>query len=133
VLGDRAVELDALLGHQARLELAGEDPQLARSGRARLLGAGEGVPGAGEGDEARAATVAVRREHRADAALAVAVGADDDLVAADALEHRHPRALRQAVDREAEVVERRALHLLTHCIPGRRRRQAFSSSERVLA
>ena len=53
----------------------------ARWRAARALGAGEAVPRAREGDEARAPAVAVGGEHRADAAGAVGVGADDDLVA----------------------------------------------------
>ena len=64
----------------------------------RTRGAREGVPRAGEREEARAAAVAVRGEHRADAAVAVGVGADDDRVLADAVEHGPPRALRQPVD-----------------------------------
>ena len=39
--------------------------------------------------------------------LAVDVGADDDVVGADALEHRHAGATRQAVDRQAQVFDRR--------------------------
>jgi hypothetical protein len=45
----------------------------------------------------------VRGKHRADSALAVGVGADDDAVVLDALEHRPARLQRQAVDRCAQV------------------------------
>ena len=48
----------------------------------------------------------VRGEHRADAAVAVHVGADDDpLVAAHAGEHRLARCHRQAVDRQAQALD----------------------------
>jgi hypothetical protein len=107
VLGDGAAEigLGALgedRGEQVRLERA----QLADARPPRALGVREAVPSAREGDEARAPAAAVGGEHRAHAARAVGVGADDDLVGADAGEHRLARAQRQAVDREAQVFDR---------------------------
>jgi F420-dependent oxidoreductase-like protein len=41
-------------------------------------------------------------EHRADAAVAIRVGADDDLVGLDALEHGDPGPSRKAIDRGAQ-------------------------------
>src|SRR6185312_2419413 len=69
VLGDRAVELEPVGLVQARFELRDEDAQLAvGGGTAAAAGAGEAVPGLGEGDEVRAPAAAVGGEHRADAA-----------------------------------------------------------------
>ena len=80
------------LADQGHLEVVLEGADLAAGGAAglALVGAGEGVPGAGEGAEVGAAAVAVRGEHRADAAALVDVGADDDAVGADAAEHGLP-------------------------------------------
>ena len=67
-------------------------------------GGGEGVPGAGEAGEIGATAVAVGGEHRADAAAArVGVGADDDAIPRDALEHRNPGAAGKGVDRAAQA------------------------------
>ncbi len=107
VLGDRGAEVG--LAQDRRLELVFQHAQLAGRGTARALGAGEAIPRVRERDEARAAAVAVRGEHRADPAGAVAVGADDDLVGANAFEHRLARAHRQAVDGKAQVVDRRVV------------------------
>ena len=52
---------------------------------------------------------AVRGEHRADAAAAVGVGADDDPLAREhAVEHRLARGYGQAVDRQAQALDRAA-------------------------
>ena len=49
-------------------------------------------------------TATVRGEHRADAAMAVRVGAHDDpIVASDSLEHGLARSHRQGVDRAPQV------------------------------
>ena len=48
---------------------------------------------------------ALRREHRAHTAVAVRVGAHDDRVVADALEHRQPGADRQALHGLAQAVD----------------------------
>jgi hypothetical protein len=111
VRGDRGPEVARrLLGRQRGLEQVLERAQLAPAGAADALGAREGVPRAGEREEARAPAVTVRGEHRADAAAAVGVGPDDDLVRADAVEHRPPRALRQAVDCGSQPADRVARH-----------------------
>src|SRR5262249_18735031 len=68
----------------------------------------EPVPGSGERDQARTAPGAMSGEHRAHAAP-VRVGASDDLVCADALEHRDPGSSRQAPDRLPQLADRRAL------------------------
>ena len=78
-----------------------QDAQLAARGPARALGAGEAVPGVGEGDEARAPAVAVGGEHRADAAVAVGVGADDDVVL------RMPSSIASRVRRGRQSMARR--------------------------
>ena len=93
----------ALLGERdARLEHHCQRAQLALSGRtrsaARLRVA---VPGAREAREAGATAVAMRSEHRADAALAVDVRTDDDPVRLHALKHRLSRDQREAVDGDA--------------------------------
>jgi hypothetical protein len=110
VLRDRRGQLAALLalGEDRRLQVCLEHPQLAHSRAPGAAGTGEAVPRTGERDEAGATAVAVRGEHRADAALAVGVRADDDVVRADALQHRLARAERQTVDRQPEVLDRRA-------------------------
>jgi hypothetical protein len=61
-----------------------------------------------EGHEARPLAVAVGGEHRADPAVAVGVGADDDVVRPDAAEHRLPGRERKAVDGAAEIRDERA-------------------------
>ena len=63
-----------------------------RRGRARSR------PRSGRRPASGAAAVAVRGQHRADAAAVVGVGADDDRVRADAVEHRLARAHGQGVD-----------------------------------
>ena len=73
-------------------------------------------------DEARAAAVAVGGEHRADAAAAVGVGADDDRVGADPLEHRLAGPGRQAVDCGSQPADRVA-RLPHGRIVGRRARR----------
>src|SRR4051794_14725751 len=100
VLGDRLAEIDRSVGHlvERSHEQALEDAELARRGAADLVGAREAVPGAREGEEARATTVAVGGEHRADAPAPVGVGADDDRVAPHAVEHGPPCPLGKAVD-----------------------------------
>ena len=53
-------------------------------------------------------SAAVGREHRAHAAVAVDVCArDDPLVAANPVEHRLAGGDRQAVDREAQILDER--------------------------
>jgi len=106
MLGDRRAEVGLDLGGQRRLEQVLERPQLALRGAADRAGAREGVPRAGERDEAGPAAVAVGGQHRADAAAVVRVGADDDRMGADAVEHRLPRARRQAVDGRPEAADR---------------------------
>jgi hypothetical protein len=102
VLGDRRGQRPALgrvvLGEDRGLEVRLEDAQLARrratdGGRAR-----ERIPRPAERQVGRAAAVAVRGEHRADAAAAVGVGAGDDGVRSDSGEHRLARAHRQTPD-----------------------------------
>src|SRR5690606_30871725 len=109
VLADRDAEIDVLLGEERRLEVAAEDRELAPARLAGPLGDGEAVPRTGERDEVRAAAAAVRGEHRADAPIVVGVRADDDLVRADAVEHRDAGLRRKTVDRESEVVDGRAV------------------------
>jgi hypothetical protein len=88
-----------------------EDEQLALGGTAgsRLALAAEGdpVPRLRERDQARPAAVAMRRQHRADALIG-GVGADDDVVGRNALEHGDPRVARQAVDGPPEVCNGRS-------------------------
>src|SRR4029453_18471346 len=62
-----------------------------------------------------AAAVAVGGEHRADAAAAVGVGAGDDPLAADALEHRLAGPGREAVGCSSQPADRvaRLPHLAT--------------------
>jgi hypothetical protein len=126
VLGHRRAEVvPAVVARQRGLEQVLEHPQLAQRGGPDVVGAREAVPRAGEREEARAAAVAVRREHRADAAGAVGVGADDDRVAADALEHRPPRVLGEAVDcgsQPADRVARRSHRADGRPAPRRRER-----------
>jgi hypothetical protein len=112
VLGDDALQRDVGLAAEARLEERVEDAELALGRRAGPLHAGEAVPRLRERDEVRAAAVAVGGQHRADPALPVGVGADDDLVRADACEHGRAGALGEHVDGEAEIVVRRPSHRL---------------------
>ena len=92
------------IADQRDLEVAAEGADLARAGAAGALGAGEGVPRLGEGAEVGAAAVAVRRQHRADAAALVGVGADDDAVGADALEHAPLGVCGQGLDGPAQAL-----------------------------
>ena len=89
-----------VLGPDARLELRRERAHLALARAARALaGAGEAVPGAREAAEVGAPAAAVRGEHRAHAAGAVGVGADDDPVVAAACPRASPPACRTAGSR----------------------------------
>jgi hypothetical protein len=103
VLRDRFVEAGSRLAHEAALQLTHEDVQLALGDRAHLpSGAGKPIPGASEREKVGARTPAVRRQHRAHAAVAVDVRAGDDaLVRLHAIEHRLARRRRQAIDRSA--------------------------------
>src|SRR3954469_7410524 len=84
-LGDDGAEVGLLV--ERGLEQLGEDAQLAWRDAPDRLGLRERVPRAREAEEARAAALAVRGEHRADAAAAVRIGAGDDRVGRDAFEH----------------------------------------------
>src|SRR5204862_2307373 len=96
--GDLGAQL--LLAPDARFDLSRERAELAVARPPRSPpGTGEAVPGTGEAAEVGPSAAAMGGEHRADAAAAVAVGADDDaVVARQSLEHREPRVERQAVD-----------------------------------
>jgi hypothetical protein len=109
VLGDRAREVLAARGAERLHELALEHADLAAGGAADAARAGEAVPRAREREQRRAAAVTMGGEHRADAAVVVGVGADDDRVGPDAVEHRLARGHRQGVDGAAEVGDRVAL------------------------
>src|SRR5919197_2265924 len=95
--GRQLVEGDARLQHRP------ERVELALGGRPGSPRARVPVPRAGEAGEARAAAVPMRGEHRADAALPVGVGADDDAVRLHAGEHGPARLHRKAVDGDAKV------------------------------
>ncbi len=87
------------------LEKGAERAHLAAGGAARTLGAGVGVPGAGEVGDGSAGAVAMGGEHRADAPRGgVDVSADDDAIGFDAAEHGLFGGLRQPLDGEAKVV-----------------------------
>jgi len=108
--GDRGAEVAPAgrgLGGDRLLEVALEDAQLAGRRPARAPRGGEAVPGPREGQEARAPAAAMGGQHRAVAAARL-VGADDDVVLADALQHRLAGPQGQAVDRAAEVFDRGA-------------------------
>src|SRR5262249_20623636 len=93
----------APLREQAGLEVRAKDEQLAVGCLARAAARlREAIPRAGEADEVGAAAVAVGGEHRAHAAGAVRVRADDDVVLADPAQHREPGVHRQAVDCQPE-------------------------------
>ena len=96
---------------QAGLEMGPEDEQLALGGPASpgglLAAEGDAVPRLGERDQARAPTVAVGRQHRADP-LAGGVGADDDVVGREPLQHGDAGVAGQAVDRLSQVVDGRS-------------------------
>src|ERR1700691_1882791 len=104
---DRPREIRRGVLQQARLQVRDEHPELARTRAPRTAtGAGEAIPGAREGQEVGAPAAAVRGEHRADAAFAVDIRADDDwLPVAYAVEHRLARTHRQAVDRAAQLLD----------------------------
>ena len=102
-LGDRA-GLGEVVGREARLEQGAERAQLAAGRQAGALGVRVAVPGAREAGEAGAPAVSVRGEHRADAAVAIHIGADDDRVGVDALQHRLLGPGRQRLDGEAEAL-----------------------------
>jgi hypothetical protein len=105
MLGQHPLDLGQVLGQQARLQVGGEDAQLALGRPPGPLGLREAVPRVGERDQARASSAAMGGQHRADAAVARGVGADDDVVGADAFEHRHARLDRQAVDGLPQVLD----------------------------
>jgi F420-dependent oxidoreductase-like protein len=111
VVGDRRREVTrrGVLGEDARLEVGHKHAELAL-GRAAgaAVGAREAVPRLGEADGARPPAAPMGGEHRTHAPASVGVGADDDVVGPDALEHRPPRGRRQALDRGAELVDGRA-------------------------
>ena len=113
MLGDCARQGVAarLLGEQAGLQVRAQDEQLTLARPPGPLGGAaalrEAVPRVGKADEVRAPAGAVGGEHRADA-LAIAVGADDDVVGGQALEHGHARGARQTLDGQTEVVDRLA-------------------------
>ena len=75
-----------------RLTLGGRRGRPPRAAR-------EAVPRLGEGDEVRAPAGAVRGEHRADAAVAVGVGAHEDPLAGEHARRASPRAWRGACSR----------------------------------
>jgi hypothetical protein len=107
VVGDRPLERAGVAdgrGGDARLEHRPQRGELALGGAPRvvLARARVAVPGLGELGVVGPAAVAVGGEHRADAALG-RVGADDDRVAGDRVEHRLARLERHAVDRAAEL------------------------------
>ena len=77
---------------------------LAAGGAPGAAGVGVLVPRAGKGAEVGPAAVSVRREHRADAAALVGVGADDHAVGADALKHAELGVLREGVDGVAKAL-----------------------------
>jgi hypothetical protein len=107
VLDDGPAEVRVTaLGEDRGGQVGLERSELAPGRRPRPLGASEAIPGAGEGDEARAPAAAMRGEHRAHAASAIGVRPDDDLVRADPGQHRLARAQRQAVDGQAQVFDR---------------------------
>ena len=90
---------------EARLERDAESADLASSGEAGALGAGVAVPRPREAGEAGAAAIAVRGEHRADAArLAVHIGADDDRIRVDATKHRLTGHAAEAAQRQGAGV-----------------------------
>jgi len=88
------VDVDGL--EQARLEHAAQRPELALGGGAALPGTGVAIPGVREALAVRAATAAVRAEHRAHATV-VRVGAGHDRFAIDRHEHRLLRRDREHV------------------------------------
>jgi hypothetical protein len=105
VLGNRAVEVELRLAQQAALQLPREDAQLSHRGAARSAsGASEAVPRPRERQEVRASSSAMGREHRAHAAAAVHVGAGDDALALNPVEHRAASGSRQAVDRATQIL-----------------------------
>jgi hypothetical protein len=137
--GRGQVATRTLVPEQARLEVGLEDEQLALGGPARpgvlLAAKGDTVPCLRERDQARAPAGAMRRQHRADA-VGGGVGADDDVVARDPLQHRGPGAAGQAVDRLSQVLDGRSApgshslcrptgERLGHCTHRRRAPQAI--------
>jgi hypothetical protein len=107
VLADSAVEVNVAGAQQACFELPDQDAALAAGGSASVASSvREAIPGAGEGEEVGAPAAAVGGEHRADAAVFVGVGADDDpLGVANALKHGGAGGERQAVDRQAQRLD----------------------------
>ena len=107
MLGQRTAEVTLLLAQQAALQLTHEDAELPLGGASRPpASAREAVPSAREREEVGARSPAVRRKHRAHAAVAVHVGAGDDpRVCLYALEHRPACGRWQAVDRATEIVD----------------------------
>src|SRR5262245_2392115 len=94
----------AAVADQGHLEIALEGADFATRGAPRLalLHTGVRVPGRSEGAVVGAAAIAVRGEHRADAAALVDVRADDHAVGADAAEHCLLRAGGHCVDGVSE-------------------------------
>jgi hypothetical protein len=117
VLLDRAIEVQPSLAHQAAFQLADQNVQLPPGGSPRLAARPrEPVPRFGKRDEVRAPATAVRRQHRAHAALTIDVRAHDDpLGARDPLEHRFARSHRQAVDRQTQIFDRPTGVMMTIC------------------
>jgi len=107
VLLHRAIEVDAGLAQQARLQLADQDVQLARAHATHAsTDPGEPVPRPRKREEGCGRSVSMCRQHRAHAALAVDVGTGDDpLAAPNPVEHRPARRGRQAVDRQTQVLD----------------------------
>jgi F420-dependent oxidoreductase-like protein len=107
VLSDRIAQFQLVVRREAVLELAHENAQLARRRLSTVArDASEAVPRSHEREEALALPLAVRREHRADAAAFVDVRAGDHaLVRAHARQHRFARCDRHAVDRETKALD----------------------------
>jgi hypothetical protein len=107
VLGDRGIEGEVSLVHEAALELSHEDVDLALGNGARSPPrARKPVPGAREREEVGARAPAVRGEHRTHAAAVVDVRAGDHALARlHAFEHRLARGPRQAVDRATQLLD----------------------------
>jgi F420-dependent oxidoreductase-like protein len=117
MLVDRAGEVAVVGVQQAGFELADQDAQLApRRAPRPVAGVREAVPRASERQQACPSAAAVGGEHRTDAAVAIGVRADDHaLCVAHAFEHRYARGDRQAVDRQAQVLDVAAAGATANC------------------